>query len=228
MMGYEIAWTGAEGVFTLLGQHLFYSALALIVALLIAVPIGMYVGHTGHGEVLIAGVANLLRALPTLGLLVLLVIVLSPVIRNNSVYLIPSLIVLILLAVPPIMTSTYAGIKAIEAEVVDAAYGMGMTKMQVLWQIQFPCALPLILSGIRAGVLQIVSTATVAAYVSLGGLGRLIIDGQAANNYGEMAFGALLVAILAFVLDLLFVALTRMCVSPGLRRSTIKVKKQAA
>jgi osmoprotectant transport system permease protein len=211
-------WTGPEGVFVLLAQHLEYSALALVVAAAIGLPIGIYVGRTGRGVVALAGVANALRALPTLGLLIMLVVLLTPVFASDLAFLIPSLIVLILLAVPPIMTGAYAGISTIDPAVVDAARGMGMTPMAILFSVQIPCALPLILSGIRSAVLQIVSTATIAAYVSLGGLGRLIIDGQASNDYSQMAAGAILVAALAILLDLAFALLGRYAVSRGITR----------
>ncbi len=212
-------WFGSDGVFALLVQHLAYSGAALVVALAIGLPIGIFVGQTGRGTAAIAGVANALRALPTLGLLVLLFVLLSPVFTSDLAFLIPSLIVLVVLAVPPIMTGAYAGISAVDPAVVDAARGMGMTDRAILTGVQLPCALPLILSGIRGGVLQIVSTATIAAYVSLGGLGRLIIDGLAQSDYGQMVAGALLVALLVILLDLLFALLGRVAVSPGLTRA---------
>ncbi|WP_375400238.1 ABC transporter permease [uncultured Amnibacterium sp.] len=212
-------WVGQEGILTLLGQHIAYSGASLLLALAIGLPIGIRVGQTGRGTAVIAGVANSLRALPSLGLLVLLVVLLSPAFASDLAFLVPSLIVLIVLAVPPVMTGAYAGIAAVDPAVVDAARGMGMTDRAILFGVQLPCALPLILSGVRGGVLQIVSTATIAASVSLGGLGRLIIDGLAANDYGQMVAGAVMVALLVVVLDLLFVLLGRFVVSPGLTRA---------
>lgn len=212
-------WIGQDGILALLGQHIAYSGASLLAALAIGLPIGIRVGQTGRGTAVIAGVANSLRALPSLGLLVLLVVLLSPAFASDLAFLVPSLIVLVVLAVPPIMTGAYAGIAAVDPAVVDAARGMGMSDRAILFGVQLPCALPLILSGIRGGVLQIVSTATIAASVSLGGLGRLIIDGLAANDYGQMLAGAVLVALLVVVLDLLFVLLGRFAVSPGLTRA---------
>lgn len=217
-------WSGADGILTQVGYHLFYSLLALAIAALVAVPLGVYVGYTGRGEFLVAGVANALRALPTFGLLILVVMLLAPVIGSRLAFVGPAIIVLILLAVPPILTGTYAGIQGADPGAVGAARAMGYTRPQILWHVQLPCALPLMLSGVRNATLQIVSTATVAAYVSLKGLGRYIIDGRASSDYTQMAAGAVLVALLAIVLELAFLALERLAISPGLRRTTVGTK----
>ena len=215
-------WTGPEGVPTRLAEHLVYSVAALIAASIIAVPIGLYVGHTRKGTVVIAGLANILRALPSLGLIVLLVILFGPIFASDLAFVVPSLIVLMLLAVPPIMTGTYAGIVAVDPAAVDAARGMGYRPLGLLFHVELPCALPLILSGFRGATLQVISTATIAAYVSLGGLGRLIIDGRAQNDYLQMAAGAVLVGVLALFVDLAIGALSSISVSPGLTRRATK------
>ena len=155
------------------------------------------IGYTGRGEALVAGFANALRALPSLGLLVLLFLIISPVVAGKLVYVLPTIIVLVLLAVPPILTGTYAGIQNADPDAVGAARGMGFTKRQILLRVQLPCALPLMISGVRSSTLQIVSTATIAAYLGLQGLGRFILDGRAQANFAEMAGGAILVAVLA-------------------------------
>ncbi|NTY41597.1 ABC transporter permease [Burkholderia diffusa] len=211
-------WVGMDGVASLIVQHLIYTGLALFAACCIGIPIGLYVGHTQRGIVVIAGFSNVMRALPSLGLVVLLVIVFGQVFTSDLAFEIPSLIVLSVLVLPPIVTSTYAGILAVDAAVVDAARGMGYRPMRLLFGVEVPCALPMIISGLRSATLQTVSTATIAAYVSLGGLGRLIIDGRAQNDYGQMAAGALLVGLLALALDLVFVTLSQFAVSPGISR----------
>jgi osmoprotectant transport system permease protein len=219
-------WSGSDGIPTLVLQHLMYTFLALVVAAAIAIPLGLYIGHTGRGSVVVAGLANSLRALPTIGLLILLVLIIAPSFSNRLAYLIPSLIVLVLLAIPPILTNTYAGVRAVDQAAVDAARGMGFRSMRILTEVEIPCALPLMLSGVRSAVLQIVSTATVAAYISLGGLGRLLIDGKAQSDYGQMAAGAVLVSLIALVFDVGIGALTTRIVSPGLtRRDRSKVKQ---
>lgn len=212
-------WGGSDGIPAQLVTHLIYSAIALLIAGAIGFPIGLYVGHTGRGRIVVAGVANALRALPSLGLLILVVMVVSPLIRTTAAYLIPSIVALVLLAIPPILSNTYAGVQAADQGAVDAARGMGYTPRQIVLHVEIPSALPLILSGVRSATLQVISTATIAAYVSLGGLGRFILDGGAARNYAEMAGGAILVGLLAIVLELALIALTRLVVSPGIARS---------
>jgi osmoprotectant transport system permease protein len=211
-------WTGNDGIVVLVIQHLAYSSVALLLACLIGMPVGLYVGHTGRGVVFIAGFANALRALPSLGLIALLVILFGPIFASDMAFIVPSLIVLVLLAVPPIMTGSYAGIAAVDPAAVDAARGMGKRPLDILFDVELPCALPLIFSGLRSATLQIISTATIAAYVSLGGLGRLIIDGRAQNDYYQMAAGAVLVGILALTVDLVIGIISRFTVSPGLTR----------
>ncbi len=221
------------GVFTYLREHIVYSLLAVVVALLIALPLGLIIGHTGRGVVLVAGSANALRAIPTYGLLVLLVVWISPSIhitgevsgivpRGGLPYLIPTLIVLVLMAIPPILTNTYAGVMNVDPAARDAAKGMGMTGAQVVRKVELPCALPLIFSGLRSATLQVIATATVAAYFPfIGGLGRLLLDGLTNLNdphlgYPKMVSGAILVALLAVVADLVLIGAQRLLVSPGI------------
>lgn len=211
-------WQGADGIPIRIAEHLEYSAIAVAIGLVIALPLGLYVGHTGRGTTLVAGVANSLRALPTIGLLIFFVVLISPHIsgKGDAAYLVPSEIVLVLLAVPPILSNTYAGVQNVDPAARDAAAGMGMTSRQVLLRVELPCATPLIMSGLRSAVLQVIATATIAAYVSLGGLGRLVFDGQAQQLYPKMVSGALMVAALAMAIDLLLALVQRAVVSPGI------------
>ena len=208
-------WSGSDGVPARLVEHLEYTFLALAFVCLVALPLGLFVGHTGRGSVAIAGSANALRALPDFGLLVYVVLLISGRLPADLAYLLPSILVLVILGVPAVLSATYAGIQAVDPAARDAARGMGMTGSQVLWRVEIPNALPLILSGIRSSMLQIVATATIAAYVSLGGLGRFILDGQSQRDYSQMAAGAVLVGVLAIVLDLLVAGIQRLVVSPG-------------
>lgn len=221
-------WVGSTGILAQILTHMDYSLISLLISMLIAIPLGTYIGVTGKGAGTIAGVANVLRALPSLGVLILAVMLISPLITNNLTYEIPAILILILLGVPPMLTSTYAGIQAADPNAVDAARGMGYTSGEVLWHVQIPCALPLILSGIRSALLQIISTATIAAVVSLGGLGRFIIDGGATSNYPEMIGGSIVVAAVALAAEVLLVLLTAAVVSPGLRRTTSRRRRRQA
>jgi osmoprotectant transport system permease protein len=203
-------WTGPAGVPTRLLEHLYYTVLGLVIAAVIGIPAGLAVGHTGRGGFLVVGLANSLRALPTLGLLVLLV-------GFIGIGLAAPLVALIVLAVPPILAGTYAGVQAVDRAIVDAARGVGMSEREVLLGVELPNALPLIMGGLRSATLQVVSTATIAAFVALGGLGRYIIDGLSIRDYAEMAAGSILVALLAVTADLLLAGAQRAIVSPGLR-----------
>lgn len=221
------AWSGADGILTRLLEHIGYTALVVLIAALIAVPVGLWIGHSGRGRWLVT-TANAVRAVPTLGLLFALTLVLLPVLPGDAAYLVPSVAVLVLLAVPPILSGTYAGVEAIEPATRDAARGIGMTGREVLWQVELPIALPLLISGLRAAVLQVVATATIAAYVGLGGLGRFLIDGLATQDYASTAGGAILVALLALGLDAPFALLGRLLVSPGLTGRTPRSQRRDA
>jgi osmoprotectant transport system permease protein len=227
-------WTGPNGILVHLRQHVFYTVIAVVVALIIALPLGLFIGHTRRGAFLIAGLANGLRAVPVLGLVVLLVLWIGPKItldhtvpgildRGRALpYLIVVLIALILLAIPPILINTYAGVQNVDPEARDAARGMGMTGWQIVRKVEFPCALPLILSGLRSAVLQVIATATVAAYAPfLGGLGTFIINGAQQINdphvgYPAMVGAGIVIAVLALVSDLLLQLVQRYTVSRGL------------
>lgn len=193
---------------SLVVDHLVYTAITLVIGALIAIPLGLYIGHTGKFAFIAINAGNAGRSLPTLGLISLLVVLIG-------LGLVPVIIALVILAIPPILTSTYAGLRAIDPAVVDAAKGMGMREMQTLFTVEIPMALPLIMSGLRSAALQVIATATVGAYVGLSGLGRLLIDGLALNQYDRVIAGAVLVAALAIVLDLVAAGLQRLVVSPG-------------
>jgi osmoprotectant transport system permease protein len=193
-------------------SHLGYTGLALLFGALIALPVGLYIGHTGKGSFIAINAGNAGRSLPTLGLLMLIVTLLG-------LGLLPVLIALTVLVIPPILTSAYAGMRNVDQRVVDAARGMGMRPWQVLTRVELPMALPVMLSGFRNGALQVVATATVAAAVGLGGLGRLLIDGLAVNDYSRVLAGAIVVAALAVLVDLVLALIQRLIVSPGLKGS---------
>lgn len=207
------------GILSQLETHVRYSFIAVLIALVIALPIGLAIGHTGKATSLVS-VANAIRALPTVGVLVLLVVIIAPHFhgRTNVGYLLPTEIVLVLLAVPAILANTYAGVQNVDPAVRDAAYGMGMTGPQVLAKVELPNSLPLIFSGLRSAALQVIATTTIASYVTLGGLGRFIYDGLAQQDYPQMISGGVLVAALALLTDLLLATVQRYTVSRGLTR----------
>jgi osmoprotectant transport system permease protein len=187
-------WDGKAGLGMRILEHLQYTAVAVVFSALIAIPIGMLIGHTGRGTFLVVTGVNALRALPTLGVLLLGVLL-------WGLGLLPPTVALMLLGIPPLLAGTYAGIANVDPAVKDAARSMGMTETRVLLRVEVPNALPLILGGLRTATLQVVATATVAAYASLGGLGRYLIDGIKVRQFYLALVGALLVTVLALVLD---------------------------
>ncbi|WP_315967786.1 ABC transporter permease [Planotetraspora sp. A-T 1434] len=195
-------WAGPEGIAQRLLEHVQYSFLSTIVAALIALPIGLFIGHTGRGAFFAINISGFGRALPTVGVVTL-------VFLASGLSMTPVYVSLIALAIPVIVTNTYAGMIAIEADTKDAARGMGMTGLQSLWRVEIPLAAPLIMTGLRLAAVQVISTATIAAYVSFGGLGRYIFDGLAQRDLTQVLGGAVLVAGLAVTVDLILAGVNR-------------------
>ncbi|WP_367042650.1 ABC transporter permease [Streptomyces sp. Je 1-332] len=195
-------WAGPDGIGHRLLEHLQYSLLATLIAAAIALPLGLLIGHTGRGAFVAINLSSFGRALPTVGLVVL-------VFLASGLSMWPVYIALVALAVPSIVTNTYAGMTAVDPEVRDAARGQGMRWYQVLLQVELPLAMPLIMTGLRLALIQVVATATIAAYVSFGGLGRYVFDGLAQRDLVQVLGGAVLVAVVAVVLDLALSALQR-------------------
>jgi len=204
-------WSGPEGIWARIIQHIWYTFAALGLSAAIALPVGLRIGHTRRGAFLAINLGNAARALPSLGLLMIAVLL------TDQIGFLPVLIALVALGIPPILASTYAGLSGVDPATIDAARGMGMTGQEILTKVEVPIAMPLIISGLRGATLQIVSTATIAALVSLGGLGRYVVDGLKLRDFPQMFTGALLVALLAILLDVIFAVIGRAVVSDGLR-----------
>ena len=204
-------WHGSGNIPQEVLAHLGYSGLPLLIAALIAIPLGVMIGHTGRGAVAVVNVANAWRAIPTLGLLILLAVLLR---FSFLTWLLP----LVVLAIPPILVNVYEGVAGVDPGVKDAAKGAGMTGWQQVLKVEVPIALPLILVGLRTAAIFVVATATIAAYIGLGGLGSYIIAGLADDKYGPVAGGALLVVILAVLVLAFFALLSRLIIPAALRR----------
>ncbi|PSS44212.1 glycine/betaine ABC transporter permease [Arthrobacter woluwensis] len=207
-------WTGTYALPTLLGQHLLYTALSVLIAAVVAVPAGWLIGHTGRGRELAVAISGAARAIPSFGLLILLVLLFG-------VLQVPAaaLVTFVLLGIPSLLAGAYTGIEAIDRRVIDAAKAMGMTPWQVFWKVEFRLGLPLLIGGLRAATLQVIATVTIAAYVNLGGLGWPIIQGIPLRRFDQVLAGALLVAVLALIVDLLFALAQRAAVPAGVRAS---------
>lgn len=208
-------WSGPTGLGARIVEHVWFSLLAVAIAAVIAIPLGLWVGHTGRAKWLVS-LANSLRAVPTLGLLFAVALWLGPRIEGNLAFLVPSIVVLVVLVIPPILSGVYAGVEAVDPAARDAARGMGMRGLEVVRQVEIPNAMPLMLSGLRSAFLQVIATATVAAYVGLGGLGRYLIDGIKTGDYVSTAGGAVVVSVLALLVDGVLALVQRLVVSPGL------------
>lgn len=187
-------WSGADGVPARLLEHLGYTALTVAIAAAIALPLGLWIGHTGRLRGLAVALTGSLRALPTLGLLTLVVLWVG-------IGLTGPILALVVLSVPPLLAGAYAGLESVDRHTIDAARGLGFTEWQVLTRVEIPLALPLIIGGLRSAVLQVVSTATVAAYIGLGGLGTYLIEGVQIRDYPMTLAGSLVVVVLALALD---------------------------
>ena len=202
-------WSGPDGIPVRTLQHLWYSLLATAIAAAVALPIGVYIGHTGRGAIFAVNLTNLGRAIPSLGIIILMFTIFGFGIA-------PILVTLFALAIPPIVTNSYIGVHSVDPDVRQAAEGMGMRGRQVLWQVELPMAMPLIMAGIRTSAVQVVATATLAAFVGLGGLGRYLIDGLAQRNLAEVVGGAILVAVLSLLTELVLGRVQTLVVSKGL------------
>lgn len=202
-------WSGVDGIPNRLSEHIGYSALTLLIAAVIAIPIGLAIGHTGRFRGLAIGLSGALRAIPTLGLLVYLAVV------TLNLSIVPPLIALTILAIPPLLAGAYSGVESVDRRTVDAARAVGMTEFQILTKVELPLSLPLVIGGLRSAALQVIATWTVAAILPVGGLGRYLIDGLALRRYDEMLAGSILVVALALVTDGVFAIVQRLVVPRG-------------
>jgi osmoprotectant transport system permease protein len=197
-------WWGPAGIFVRLEQHLRFCGISLAIALIIALPIALATGHTGRLGFLAINVSNIGRAVPSMAFLALAATILPSGFASQW----PTVIALVALAVPPLITNTYVGMRQADPDAVGAAVGIGMSPVQVALRVEFPLALPLFIAGLRTAVTNVIATATLAALVTQGGLGRLIVDGQARADHPMQVTGAVLVAVLALIADGLLVAVS--------------------
>lgn len=220
-----VNWAGDTGIGARLGQHLYISGLSVLVAAVVAVPLGLFIGHTGRGRGFVIGLTGAARALPTFG--VLTAFVLLGLQLGYGLSLTPIIAVLVILAVPPLLAGAYAGVEAVDESTVDAARAQGMTGWQILTQVELPLALPLVVGGLRSATLQVVATATIAAYYAGGALGRYLIEGLRTQDYVRALIGAILVAALALLLDGLLAILQRLVTPRGVSRDVTRITKSS-
>ncbi|MDQ3897624.1 MAG: ABC transporter permease [Actinomycetota bacterium] len=220
-------WRGDFGVPHRLTEHAVMSLAAVVTAVIIALPVGLWLGHRGRGGAVAINLANVGRALPSLAILALMqqAIGLSGWPGFGAR---PAFVALVALAVPPLVTNAYVGMRGVERDVVEAARGMGMTGRELLWRVELPIALPVVMAGVRTAAVQVVATASLAAVTAWGGLGRFIVDGFGQRDDAQIVAGALLVAVLALATELLLGRVQRAVVSDGLRPGQERVEQAPA
>ncbi len=201
-------WRGPAGILSLLGEHLALTAASLGIACAVALPVALWLGHTGRGGVLAVQIGNIGRAVPTLALLSILLFVPPPFGRTT----LSALVAFTLFAIPVLLTNTYVGMREVDPAAVDAAKGMGMSGFEVLRKVELPLATPALMNAVRQGAVQVVATVSIAAIFAFGGLGRIITRATGASggfDVPQIIAGALVIAVVAIVVDLAFGALGR-------------------
>jgi osmoprotectant transport system permease protein len=221
-------WSGPNGIPIRLLEHLWLSGWAFVIAVAIALPIGLAVGHTGKGAAAAINLANLGRAIPTLATIGIVLPLTQALDPQLGFTFYPTLIGLVVLVLPPILVNAYSGVAGVDRELVEAARGMGMRERQILRRTEMPLALPVIMAGLRLAAVTIVATATLGAIFGYGGLGRYLIDGVAQNDDGQLFGGVVLAAGLTLLTEAGFALLQRRAESPGLRRERELAAREAA
>lgn len=192
-------YAGGSSILWAITEHLLYTIASVAVAAVVAIPLGWWIGHTGRGKDAVVALSGAGRAVPSFGLLVLLVLVIGVTRKPEA-----AVLTYALLAFAAVLSGAYAGVAAVPRDVVDSSRAMGMTEWQILWRTEVPLSLPLLVAGIRSATLQVIATVTIGAYVGLGGLGQYIIAGIPLRRFDMVLGGALLVTALALVLDGVF------------------------
>lgn len=196
-------WGGSGGIGARLFEHIWYTLLGLLIASVVAIPAGLLVGHTGRGRGLVVGISGAARALPTLGVITLVGVLIG-------IGLTAPMVAFVILAIPSVLAGAYSGVESVNRATVDAARSIGFTEWQILTRVEIPLAWPLILGGLRAAALQVIATATLASYVGAGGLGRFLFLGLNTQDYGMMLGSSLVVIALAIAFEVVFGAAGRL------------------
>jgi len=219
-------WSGANGIPARLLEHVGLSAASLAIAIAIALPLGLWIGHTGRFTWLAVNAANLWRALPSLAVIAIVLPLTAPLDPQAGFKVYPTVVAMVVLALPPILVNAYAGVAGVERDLVEAGRGQGLSERQILTRVELPLAVPVIVAGIRSGAIQIIATATLGAIFAFGGLGRYLVDGFAQFSLGgdaQMLAGAILVAALVIATEAAFALLQRLLTPRALRLERSKV-----
>lgn len=221
-------WSGNNGIPLRLWEHVSLSVVSLAVGITIALPVGLYIGHTGRFARLAVILSNVGRAVPSLGWLGIVYPITTLLFHRAGIGFLPAFVALVALAIPPVVTNTYAGLREVDDDLREAGRGMGMREIQLLRQVEVPVALPVILAGVRSSAVTVVATATLAALVGGGTLGHYIVQGLFLNDQVRVFAAAGIVAVLAIGTELGFGWLQRRSLSPGLRGAADRALATAA
>jgi osmoprotectant transport system permease protein len=213
-------WSGQNGVPYRVLQHVGISLVSLLIAMAVALPLGLYIGHTRRGQAFAVNLANVGRAIPSLAAIAIVVPFTQALDPARGFNLYPTVIAMIVLAIPPILVNTYAGVSGVDADLVESARAMGMTERQVLSRVELPVAVPIIVGGIRSASVQVIATATLGAIYGLGALGGFIVEGIAQNDDGQLFAGVVLVALLALLAEGGLALVQRQLAGPLAARAT--------
>lgn len=225
------SWSGRDAIPARVGEHLALSGVSLLAGLAIALPLGLFIGHTRRWAGVVVALANVGRAVPSVGILGIALVLTLPLVAAIDLRNIgtpATLIALTALAIPPMVVNTYVGVRGVDPDAVEAARGMGMREAQVLRRVELPLALPVLLAGVRTAALQVIATATLGAIISAGGLGQYIVVGFALNDMPRLFGGSVLVMALALASEGLFALAQRAAVSPGLRGASTRLGETVA
>jgi osmoprotectant transport system permease protein len=210
-------WAGPNGIPVRMTEHVAISVISLVIALAIAIPIGLYIGHTGRHTTFAVNSANLWRALPSLAVIAIVLPISARLDPELGFKFYPTVVAMVVLAVPPIMVNTYSGLAGVDRDILEAGRGQGMAEAQILTRVELPLSVAVIIVGIRSAAIQVVATATLGAVFGFGGLGRYLVNGISQNDTGQIMGGVVLVAGLVIVTELMFVVIQRLATPRGLR-----------
>jgi osmoprotectant transport system permease protein len=211
-------WEGPGSIPIRLAEHLAISGVSLLIATVLALPLGTWIGHTGRGATVAVNVANIGRALPSLAVIGIVLPITAAIDPQLGFKVLPTLVAMVVLAVPPILVNAYAGIAGVDRDLTDAARGMGLRERDVLGRVELPIAMPVVVGGLRSATVQVIATATLGAVFGFGGLGRYLVEGVAQQDEGMLFGGVVLVAGLAIAAELVLAGVQRGLTSPGIRR----------
>jgi osmoprotectant transport system permease protein len=212
-----VNWSGPNGIPVRMSEHIAISVVSMLIALAIALPIGLYIGHTGRHTNLAVNSANLWRALPSLAVIAIVLPITARIDPNAGFKVYPTIVAMVVLAVPPVMVNAYSGLAGVDRDLLEAGRGQGLSERQILRGVELPLSVPVITTGIRSASIQVVATATLGAVFGFGGLGRYLVNGIAQNDQGQIFGGVVLVSALVLVTEVVFAVVQRAITPRGLR-----------